>query len=190
MKKIISIVFIVIGIISISIGVGIVIIKNNNETKRLENLKTSIINDYNVFKTKIESFSTERINVYENLNEISYLTELSTKYDNLINEYKKYEQIVKDIDEVSKDLKVNCFKETFNETDVNNKISAFVINYEQAINYFVQDVKVLNDKIENYNKWIDDNQSDASYTKLEKYKSSYVEYVDIDNDGKYNGVKE
>lgn len=189
MKRVISIVLMISGIISIATGVSLTIIDENNKAKALENLKTSIVSDYENFKVKIESFSDERSNIYEGLNNISYLTDLNTNYSTLISEYEKYEQTLKEIDQASENLKTNCFEEEFIETDINNKVSAFIINYEQAVNYFIQDVERLNEKIRKYNEWIEqDTTINNTYQELEEYKSSYTEYMDVDGDGKYNGI--
>ena len=99
----------------------------------------------------------------------------------------KYENSVKEIDESSKDLKVNCFKQEYNETEITNKVSAFTINYEQAINYYIQDVEKFNEKVRSYNEWIQNTQLTSGKV-LEEYQSSYKDYVDVNGDGIYNGV--
>lgn len=188
MKKKFSIIVLIIGCVSLILGISLLIINQNNNKKAMEDLKVSIVNDYENFKIKIESFSEERVNVYENLNQISYLTDLPKNYDALVAEYDKYAENLKEIEESSKDLKVNCYKHKFTETDINNKVSAFTINYEQAINYYIQDVNNFNEKIKNYNEWIVNNQLTGTYEILEEYEITYKEYVDINGDGVYNGV--
>ena len=188
MKRIISIIFIILGCGSLRTGVVLRIIDQNIQNKALTSLKASIIEDYEVFKVKIESFSTERTSVYEGLNKITYLTELPANYESLVGEYTKYENSVKEIDESSKDLKVNCFKQEYNETEITNKVSAFTINYEQAINYYIQDVEKFNEKVRSYNDWVQNTQVTNVYKPLEEFKSSYTEYVDVNGDGIYNGV--
>lgn len=188
MKRIISIIFIILGCASLTTGVVLRIIDQNKQTKALTSLKASIVEDYEVFKVKIESFSTERTAVYEGLNKITYLTELPNNYESLVSEYTKYENTVKEIDESSKDLKVNCFKQEYNETEITNKVSAFTINYEQAINYYIQDVETFNEKVRSYNDWVQNTQVTNVYKPLEEFKSSYTEYVDVNGDGIYNGV--
>ncbi len=188
MKRIISIIFIILGCGSLTTGVVLRIIDQNKQNKALTSLKASIIEDYEVFKVKIESFSTERTSVYEGLNKITYLTELPANYESLVGEYTKYENSVKEIDESSKDLKVNCFKQEYNETEITNKVSAFTINYEQAINYYIQDVEKFNEKVRSYNDWVQNTQVTNIYKPLGEFKSSYTEYVDVNGDGIYNGV--
>ena len=81
-----------------------------------------------------------------------------------------------------------CFKQEYNETEITNKVSAFTINYEQAVNYYIQDVEQFNEKIRSYNDWVQNTQVTDTYKTLEEFKSSYTEYVDINGDGIYNGV--
>lgn len=190
MKKVVSIIFLIAGIISLGIGIGIMYKNESDKQKALEALKTSIVNDYEDFKVKVEVFSEERTNIYQSLNKITYLTDIKVNYASLIEEYKKYEETLKEIDKVSKDLKVNCFEQEFKEVTINNKISAFVINYEQAVNYFIQDVNNFNEKVKLYNDWLKQTYPTAQVVELEEYASSYTKYVDVNNDGVFEGVKE
>lgn len=190
MKKVVSIIFLIAGIISLGIGIGIMYKNESDKQKALEALKTSIVNDYEDFKVKVEVFSEERTNIYQSLNKITYLTDIKVNYASLIEEYKKYEETLKEIDKVSKDLKVNCFEQEFKEVTINNKISAFVINYEQAVNYFIQDVNNFNEKVKLYNDWLKQTYPTAQVVELEEYVSSYTKYVDVNNDGVFEGVKE
>ena len=89
-------------------GASLLVVNVNNGKKEYESLKTSIVNDYEEFKVKIESFSEERTNIYNSLNEITYLTDLSVNYDKLVQEYKDYELTLQEIENSSKNLKVNC----------------------------------------------------------------------------------
>lgn len=188
MKRKLSLLVVLIGCISLVAGISLLVVNLKNDQKAYESLKTSIVNDYENFKVKIESFSEERTNVYEGLNKISYLTDLATNYNTLVAEYDKYAETLKAIEESSEDLKVNCYKEEFNETDINNKVSAFTINYEQAVNYYIQDVEAFNEKVRNYNDWVLNSQVVGTYKTLEEYETSYKEYIDINGDGIYNGV--
>ena len=189
MKKVLSIMFLAGGFAVIASGLGIMYKNEANRQNALEALKTSIVNDYEDFKVKVEVFSEERTNIYENLNKITYLTDIESNYESLISEYAKYEETLKDIDKVSEGLKVNCFEEEFKEITINNKISAFVINYEQAVNYFIQDVSNFNEKVKLYNDYVKQNP-DKGLVELEEYQSSYTEYADVNSDKVFEGVIE
>ena len=68
MKKVLSIMFLVGGFAVIASGLGIMYKNEANRQNALEALKTSIVNDYEDFKVKVEVFSEERTSIYENLN--------------------------------------------------------------------------------------------------------------------------
>jgi hypothetical protein len=189
MKKVLSIMFLVAGFAGIASGLGIMYQNEANRQNALEALKTSIVNDYEDFKVKVEVFSEERTSIYENLNKITYLTDIKTNYDSLVEEYTKYENTLKEVDKACEDLKVNCFEEKFKEITINNKISAFVINYEQAVNYFIQDVSNFNEKVKLYNEYVKQNPN-KGLVELEEYQSSYTEYVDVNSDKVFEGVIE
>ena len=189
MKKIIAVIILLLGVGSLIAGVTIYVSKIKEEKRNYEELKTSIVNDYEVFKGKIESFSDQRTNIYQTLNSIAYYSDIANKYESLISDYKKYEEIVKEIDVASKGLKTHCQDNSFTEVDIKNKIEAFIINYEQAINYFIQDVNKLNERIKEYNNGIDNLTGTSTYKKLEEFTTEYTEYVDINNDGIFNGVE-
>ena len=70
MKKVLSIMFLVGGFAVIASGLGIMYKNEANRQNALEALKTSIVNDYEDFKVKVEVFSEERTNIYENLDNI------------------------------------------------------------------------------------------------------------------------
>ena len=177
MKKGLSILMLISGFACLGSGFGLMYKNESDRQNALTALKTSIVNDYEDFKTKVEVFSQERTNVYESLNKITYLKDIKNNYESLIEEYSKYEQTLKEIDKVSSDLKVNCFEEEFKEIPINNKITAFVINYEQAVNYFIQDVNSFNEKIKLYNDWVKENNPTGE-VELKEFVSSYNEYID------------
>lgn len=188
MKRKISLVIAIVGLASLIAGGSLLFKSLTASRDEYESLKTSIVNDYEDFKVKIESFSEERTNVYEGLNKITYLTDVVANYDLLVAEYDKYGETLKSIEEASKDLKVNCYKKDFVETEITNKVSAFTINYEQAINYYIQDVEKFNEKVRAYNEWVNTNNLQATYKVYAEYESLYKDYVDINGDGIFNGV--
>lgn len=186
MKKKIAIIILIIGVLSLGFGAWVLIKNIQEDQKKQEELRTSIVNEYATFKGKMETFSTERTNIYESLNGINYLTDINTKYASLISDFQKYEGTLKEIDDSSNILKKNCNNKSFNDKDVNNKLEAFIINYEQAFNYFIQDVAKLNERIKEYNDWV---TTQGTGKQLEEYVPQYKDYVDVNKDGKFNGVE-
>ena len=188
MKKIISIFFLVIGVSSLIAGISLIWINKSEENKKLAVLKASIVSDYDNFKKQIEDFSNERIEIYDSLHKISYLTDLSSNYETIIAQYKEYEEILKKIEENNKGLKSNCLENSFKENEITSKVNAFIINYEQAVNYFIKDVATFNEEVDRYNEWVENTQVMGDYKKIEGYESSYKDYIDINGDGIYNGA--
>ena len=47
-----------------------------------------------------------------------------------------------------------------------------------------------NEKVKLYNDWLKQTYSTAQVVELEEYVSSYTKYVDVNNDGVFEGVKE
>ena len=192
MKKKILIGILIIVVLAAIGGVTMVIINKNEKDKKYEALKQEIIENYDTFKKNVETFLENRTAVYEQINSVSYFTELSSKYNDIIDAYKKYEESLKVIDDTSATLKEDCLNHTFKntDTDVNNKVEAFIINYEQAFNYFINDVKNINDEIDQYNDWVKNVQVTTKYKTIAKYESTYTEYVDLNGDGVFKGAEE
>ncbi len=189
MKRVLFGIITLLGIGLIATGITIIYKDNNNKRIALEQLKENIISNYEIFKSKVEVFSENRGNISQQLNDIKYLSELKTNYTSLIQSFQEYEQSLRDIDEASVELKVDCLENTFKDTNINNKVSAFIINYEQVVNYFIKDVNDFNAEIQKYNAWVSAQTVPNEKDKLQEYKSTYIDYVDIDGDGVYNGVK-
>ena len=86
MKRKISLVIAIVGLISFIAGGSLLFKSLTASRDEYESLKASIVTDYENFKVKIESFSEERTNIYEGLNKITYLTDVEgfKKYANLI----------------------------------------------------------------------------------------------------------
>lgn len=192
MKKKILIGILIIVVLAAIGGVTMVIINKNEKDKKYEALKQEIIENYDTFKKNVETFLENRTAVYEQINSVSYFTELSSKYNDIIDAYKKYEESLKVIEDNSTTLKEDCLNHTFKstDTDVNNKVEAFIINYEQAFNYFINDVKNINDEIDQYNDWVKNVQVTTKYKTIAKYESTYTEYVDLNDDGVFKGAEE
>ncbi len=192
MKKKVLIGILIIVVLAAIGGVTVLIINKNEESKKYEALKQEIIENYEVFKKNVETFLENRTAVYEQVNNVSYFTELSSKYEGIIDAYKKYEESLKVIEDTSTTLKEDCLNHNFksSDTDVNNKVEAFIINYEQAFNYFINDVKNINNEIDQYNEWVKNVQVTTKYKAIAKYESAYTEYVDLNGDGVFKGAEE
>lgn len=180
---------IITSIISIIIVViGLVLIINNN--KKIEDKKMSVIlADYDYFKTSIKNYSDSRVSLYDNVIGKYYLQDLSSNYNTMISEMSKFELVVENVKSSSINLKKYCINTEYSNDDVNQKCEAFVINYEQVMNYFVKDIHNFNNIIIEYNNWIkEEDIKDGNVKELSLFtpKVQY-DYVDLNGDDIYSG---
>lgn len=191
MKNKTAIILGLIGLILIIGGGALAVVKGfNGEKENLSKTMNIIVDDYSAFKTKIENFSSLREEIYTDIMNSQYYSEVFEKYNANIEKLTSYEGAVVQIDNVSSNLKKNCTSRKYNDQDITNKCNAFIINYEQSINYFINDINRFNTRIEEYNKWVTTENTNKKYTELEKFKSRYTDYVDINNDKISSGKAE
>ena len=176
-----------IGITFILSGIIFTLTRVYKDNKFQNAQEESIIADeikdiYEAFKIKVEEFSTKRDLINSDISEyVSYYTGIEENHDDMIEELKKYENLVAEVEDSAVYLKSHCLNENYSDQDANNKCNAYIINYEKTVNSFVSDIEFFNSKIDEYNNWIIDENEELDDE--EKYK----EYIDIYNDGFYLG---
>lgn len=187
-----------IGITFILSGIIFTLTRVYKDNKFQNAQEESIIADeikdiYEAFKIKVEEFSTKRDLINSDISEyVSYYTGIEENHDDMIEELKKYENLVAEVEDSAVYLKNHCLNENYSDQDANNKCNAYIINYEKTVNSFVSDIEFFNSKIDEYNNWIiDENEElddEEKYKEVDRYKASkYKEYIDINNDGFYLG---
>ena len=187
-----------IGIAFILSGIIFTLTRVYKDNKFQNAQEESIIADeikdiYEAFKIKVEEFSTKRDLINSDISEyVSYYTGIEENHDDMIEELKKYENLVAEVEDSAVYLKSHCLNENYSDQDANNKCNAYIINYEKTVNSFVSDIEFFNSKIDEYNNWIisenEELDNEDKYTKVERYKATkYKEYIDINNDGTYLG---
>lgn len=187
-----------IGITFILSGIIFTLTRVYKDNKFQNAQEESIIADeikdiYEAFKIKVEEFSTKRDLINSDISEyVSYYTGIEENHDDMIEELKKYENSVAEVEDSAVYLKSHCLNENYSDQDANNKCNAYIINYEKTVNSFVSDIEFFNSKIDEYNNWIiDENEElddEEKYKEVDRYKASkYKEYIDINNDGFYLG---
>ena len=187
-----------IGIAFILSGIIFTLTRVYKDNKFQNAQEESIIADeikdiYEAFKIKVEEFSTKRDLINSDISEyVSYYTGIEENHDDMIEELKKYENLVAEVEDSAVYLKSHCLNENYSDQDANNKCNAYIINYEKTVNSFVSDIEFFNSKIDEYNNWIiDENEElddEEKYKEVDRYKASkYKEYIDINNDGFYLG---
>ena len=188
-KKKITI-LILLGIISIVVGLIILFISNLKKDQQNMNDRISIIiKEYNSFSKDLNKVNKTRDTLHNDfLDKIYYDTfeKNDTSYKNRLLEY---EEDVTDISKNNKKLKEYCNSNIYySSSDANSKCSAFNLAYEQMVNSFVDDINKYNSNISMYNSWLD-GQGNTSSLKLEKYKTKKT-YIDFNKDGNYSGKEE
>lgn len=169
--------------------------KDEKEEKKKEEviIADEIGNVYKTFYQKEDDLSSFRKDLIKEFNEyVSFYSEMEEGYDDMVDNFKKYEVYVQEIEDTSSYLKDKC-KSKYSSSDANEKCNYYYIYLEKSINMFVEDIKFFNNKIDEYNKWIEaENESvikEDAHEKLKKYDSKkYKDYVDLNNDGTYLGM--
>lgn len=187
MKNKLVIILLILGaLLLISGGVLMIVAGYKEDKAAVTKTMNIIVDDYETFRKKVESFSGLRESIYNEVMNTQYYTEVYTNYAINIQKLQQYENAVVEVENSTKNLKNNCIDKKYNDQTVVNKCNAFVINYEQSINYFINDINRFNDRIKGYNAWVT-TQTDTTYKELTEYSAKYKEYIDINNDKIFSG---
>ena len=107
-----------------------------------------------------------------------------------VNERYSVEDNLHRLDEMAKiaeELKESCGDIYFPEADTNNKCQTYALSYEEMVNYFMNDIVQVNQNIEEYNKYNEENQTGIA--PLQKYNTT-KKYIDFNNDKEYAGKED
>lgn len=149
----------------------------------LTNQRMLIVSDqFEEFSTNISIFEEEREKLYEEVLSNLYLETMEQTDLQVKNRISAYENIINGIEIQTKKLAKLCNDAYYPNSDINNKCSNYKIIYEQAINYFVNDINLYNKTIAEFNKT-------AGTNLLNKYKTT-KKYIDYNKDGNYEGKED
>lgn len=188
---ILGITFILSGIIFAFVNSGK--IAKEEKIKEENLIIDEILNIYDAFKTKTEDFSVKRDEYLDDITEYtSYYSGMAKNYSDMQTKVLEYETLVKEVEDSATYLKANCIDASYSKSDANSKCTAYIINYEKTVNSFVGDIEFLNNKIEEYNEWIEIENEELEekdkYKKLAEFEVKYYkDYIDINSDGIYLG---
>lgn len=188
MKKFkIAIIAIILVIIVLGIGIWFYI-KSFEEDRELTKLKVKEINEaYPKFDQAINEFSKLRSDLYDN-DEDLYYESLSFNANDWNSFITKYEDSIKNFESASTVLKKDCTVE-YGDISARTKCNNFKANYEAANNYFITDIKMYNEMVDNYNKW--NKEQGGKHPSIKKGELTvYDKYIDFDGDGEYFGKEE
>jgi len=176
MKSSIKVVLII-SILLIISGVILAIMNGKEEQKTTEEIIQIVNEEYDkVFYPALEEANEYETEIYTLLLE-KYNEENVNKYGDDIIKLKKYESLIKKVISESSNLKKYCVKYKIEDDSFKSKCSAYIINYEQAVNKFVGDVERYNSVVKDYNKGVIE-----ALDKLSTY-YTMINRVDINNDG-------
>ncbi len=150
--KTMSVLFMMVGVSFILSG-GIVQLILFNETLNLNEAKERILTDYEVFRVKYDKFYDVRSEVYDEVID-NDINNIANNYYEMTKKLDEYTEVVKEVEDVSQNLKEETPKmaSISGDDDVKNKSEAFLFNYRQMINYFNSDIEKFNEEVKMYNK--------------------------------------
>ena len=188
MKKSIKIIGIVVIIIALLITFACFWVIGLKEDQKETKVKMKeVIDNYPTFNKEVDIFSNLRNKLYEKKEDMYYdtLSQQAIDWNKFMDEYAMQ---IKKVEDAAKNLKQNC-KIKYGDVGTNSKCTAFKANYEAAQNYYISDVKMYNDLIDEYDKWT--KEQGGNYNTLKKAELPvYKKYINFDNDGEYFGKEE
>lgn len=150
--------------------------------------RMNIINaTYELFKQNTQEFSTTRDNLYDNVFSELYFETLNETIPNCLEELQKYEIVLDQVGKDAEKLKNNCENIYFPSSDVNTKCKTATETYEEMVNYFINDITQVNQNIEDYNKYNQENNTKIA--PVQKYNTT-KKYIDFNDDNEYSGKEE
>lgn len=142
---------------------------------------------YQVFKREANVFSNTRDNLYDNVFSELYFENLNLSINNCLIELEKYEQKLDEMGKIAEELKNSCGNIYFPESDINSKCQTYALSYEEMVNYFMNDIVQVNQNIEQYNKYNEENKTGIA--PIQKYNTT-KKYIDFNNDKEYAGKED
>lgn len=183
MKKI-SIVLFTLGFVFIISGSFSMFLQGLRDDKQqILNRMDDVGDEFEVFSTNTSVFEEYRDNLYDEVLEGILCDNLKNNNKDISNKLSNYEHLVDELDSNVLKLSKLCDDVYYPDSETNKKCLNYKIIYEQAVNYFVNDIKVYNDSVGKCNKEFTDG------SKIGKYKTN-KKYIDYNNDKKYDGKEE
>ncbi|HIR49496.1 MAG TPA: hypothetical protein IAB35_05905 [Candidatus Faecimonas gallistercoris] len=174
-------IFIVFGLIT-NFTVGF-----KQDKKEVEKRMKIVNSTYEIFKKKVQKFNTTRDDLYNNVFSQLYFETLNQTITNCLQELQNYETQLDKVENSAKKLQKNCENIYFPSADVNTKCKTYATSYEEIVNYFINDIKQVNDNIEEYNNYNQENKTGIA--PIQKYNTT-KDYIDFNQDKEYAGKED
>ena len=171
-------------ILIISGGFSSFLVGLREDKENTLNLMKVVDDEFETFSANTSVFENFREDLYEDVLGGVVCDQLIQKNNDITNKFSNYENLV---DELNKGVvKLDkLYKDVYYpNSSTNSKCSNYKNIYEQVNNYFVGDVNIYNKNIVSCNKNITD-----SNLLIKEYKTK-KEYIDYNNDKKYEGKEE
>ncbi len=176
-----GIIFIVLGLIT-NFTMGL-----KQDKEEVQDRMKVIDSTYQEFRKEVNDFNTTRNNIYDNVFSLLYFDTLNETIPACLEALTDYEVILDKIEKTTNTLKENCSDLYFPEKDINNKCQTYAATYEEMVNYFVNDITQVNNNIEEFNKYNEENNTGIK--PLQKYNTT-KDYIDFNKDKKYTGKED
>lgn len=142
---------------------------------------------YGSYKQEIINLNTTRDAIYDEVFSNLYFETLNLTINDCFNRLQEYEQQLDNIKTLVDTLQTNCENVYFPEKEVNTMCQTFQSSYEETVNYFVNDIKQINNYIEEYNNYNQENQTGVP--PLQQYNTT-KDYIDFNHDKEYIGKED
>lgn len=142
---------------------------------------------YEIFKREATIFSNTRDDLYDNVFAELYFETLNLSINNCLTALEEYEKKLDEMGKIAEELKESCQDIYFPESTTNTKCQTYALSYEEMVNYFMNDITQVNQNIEEYNQYNEENQTGIA--PIPKY-STTKKYIDFNNDKEYAGKED
>ena len=174
-KKIILIVSIILVVVVI---MTILIMGIINDKKKTNDNMELIKNNYDLLSANVHEYNQIRSDLSNKLNNFIY-EDYNKEHDSYVEILNKYNNNISLIDENVKVIKDKC-NVIYSDIGVNKICNSYGSLYEKLINLYVIDLNNYNNKISSYNEY--------KKEEISLFNMIHSEYMDYNNDGKYEGV--
>jgi len=174
-KKIILISGIVLVVLVSIIVIVIGVVKDKKESSKNMDL---IKDNYELLSTNVNEYNQIRSDLSNKLNNFIY-ADYNKEHDDYVLILNRYNNNIGLIDENVKVINSKC-NVIYSDISVNKICDSYKILYEKLINLYVMDLNNYNNKISSYNEYKKED--------IELFDMIYNEYIDYNDDGKYEGV--
>lgn len=188
MKKsltIIGVVVIIIVIIFICAWIWVDGLKE--DTAITKKKMDEVLDAYPKFNEEVDNFSKLRNQLYESKEDL-YLETLRDNAASWNTFMENYKNSIMKVENTALILKKNCAEE-YGDVNVSSKCTTFKANYEAAHNYYISDVKMYNQMVDEYDEYNAEHGNGYAKVNNASY-GPYDDYIDYDKDGEYFGKDE